>query len=292
MRPLRSAHLFAAALLLWMPSVVDAQRTLSLPRTAIIVISVPSGRVEVRGWDRAELSIEGNSAFEAARTTSGAQVRRVARNTGGDGVLRIRVPSGSRVVLELSSGNAEVSEVEGDVEVRSTSGDVTLRRIGGRTIVNTISGDLRVSGASADVQVKTVSGDVEIDGVRGDVDITTTSGDVALRDARVRSLRIATLSGDVTFAGTLQDRARNTISTHSGDVRLHVADDARLQIDLRTFNGRISSRAPLVLLPSSGRSGSESTQRLQLGSAGGPTIDITTFTGDITLVRNGARDNN
>lgn len=274
-----------------MSSMVQAQTTLPLSSGSVVDITVTRGRVEVRGWDRNELSLEGNTAHEAVRTSSGAQVRRIANRSSGD-LLRVRVPRNSRIVLRGGSNDLDVRDIEGDVDVQVNSGDVTMDRVGGAIRITSIVGDIQVSGAAKGARIVTTAGDVTLAGARGDVQVNTTAGDITLTSARVRLLTLETMNGDVHFNGSIEETARSTISTHSGDVRLEFPSDARAMIEMRSFSGQITSQLPLVLQPSTARNDHDAVRRLQLGREGRPTFVINTFSGNIEIVRVGARDNN
>lgn len=290
-RLLRVRAIAVAVALVVAPSVVVAQSAVAVPAAGVIDINVGRGQVEVRGWDRAELSLEGNrEGHEVIRTGSGAQVRR-SRGRSGDGALRIMVPRASRVLLHGSSNDIDVRDIEGDVEVRINNGDVTMEAIAGRIRISSITGDVELTGAARGAHVVTTSGDITMRDVRGDVHVTTTGGDIALVGAQAGTLTLETMNGDVQFSGSLEEVGRSSISTHSGDVLLQLRADARAMIETRSFSGRVNSQFPLVLQPTSQNSG-DAVHRLQLGRTGGPTLAIATFSGDIDIVRIDARDNN
>jgi hypothetical protein len=275
-----------------LPVSLAAQATLSVPQVGVLVIDAGRGMVQISGWERAELSLEGNRSHEAVRTSSGAQVRWL-RGRGADDVpLRVRVPKGFRIVLNGSSNDVTVQDIEGDVEVGVNSGDVTMERIGGRVRVTSIRGDIGLVDVANGVQVATSSGDVVMRNVRGAIRVSTTVGDVMMTEARVHSLDVETMNGDVLFSGQLSDAGRSTLSTHSGAVRLELAPDARAQVEMQSFSGRITSQLPLVLLPRTNQKDNDGVRRLQLGREGGAVLSISTFSGNIEIVRIGARNNN
>jgi DUF4097 and DUF4098 domain-containing protein YvlB len=271
---------------------LSTQGTLTVPQVGVLVIDAGRGSVHIIGWERAELSLEGNNSHEAVRTTSGAQVRRVRGQGAEDELLKVRVPKAFRVVLNGSSNDVTVQDIEGDVEVGVNSGDVTMERIGGRVRVTGIRGDIGLVDVAGGVQVSTSSSDVTMRNVRGAVRVSTTAGDVMMTESRVHSLDVETMNGDVLFSGQLSDAGRSTLSTHSGSVRLELASDARAQVEMQSFSGRITSQLPLVLLPRTKGKDSDDVRRLQLGREGGAVLSISTFSGDIEIVRIGARNNN
>ena len=268
----------------------DAQ-SLALPSTGVIVVDVTHGPVRISGWERAELSLEGNTAHEAVRTSSGAQVRRIRGRNTNDELLHIRVPRSFRIVLNGSSNDVAIQDIEGDVEVGVNNGDVMMEKIGGRVRIAGIRGDIGLVDVANGVQVTSASGDIIMRNVRGSIRVTTTGGDVMMTESRVQSVNVETMNGDVLFSGLLADAGRSSISTHSGDVRLELVPDVRAQIEMQSFSGKITSQLPLVLLPRTSEKDNDGVRRLQLGREGGAVLAISTFSGNIEIVRIGARNN-
>ena len=271
------------------PASLLAQMAIAVPRNGVIDISVTRERVEVHGWDRNELVLEGNTAHEALRTASGAQVRRIRGRTSNE-PLRINVPRSVSIVLDGSSNDVDVRNIEGDVEVRVNNGDVTMSHIGGRVRVASIFGDINVADVRKGTRIVTAGGDVTMSDLQGSAEVTTTGGNISLTRSTAGNVALETINGDVRFSGTLAEGSRNTISTHSGSVHLEFTSDARATIEMSSFMGELRSQKSLVMMPDSDRSGRESAYRLQLG-VGGPTVVVTTFSGNIDITRIDAPSN-
>lgn len=140
----------------------------------------------------------------------------------------VRVPRGTRVVIEAKSGDVRVMRIDGIVTVGVSSGDVHADDAGGPLAIETSSGDVSVEGylgrrlsvetSSGDVALRTVSAprrvrarassgdvDVRVPDVPYRVSVQTGSGDEDVqvrRDADApRSIEATTGSGDVTIVG-------------------------------------------------------------------------------------------
>lgn len=139
------------------------------------------------------------------------------------------------VDMEVHSGGAEVSGVDGSVRVRSGSGDLAVSDVDGSVDVETGSGgvDVRdVSGRS--VRAHAGSGDVELLGVRGELDVESGSGSLSGRDLRADGVRAVTGSGEVSLA--LRETGDVEARTSSGDVDLTVPGGA-YRVDSETGSG-------------------------------------------------------
>lgn len=209
--------------------------------------------------------------------------RRVTVRTFGNGLeahanLRISVPAGRTLSVDLGVGEVEGADVDGDLDVDTSTGGVVLSNIGGSVSVDTGSGDVEVRGVggslnvdtgsgdviagdvgdgamvdtgSGDVTVTGVSGSVSVDtgsgGVEvadasgGDIMIDTGSGDVELDDVTIDQLDIDTGSGSVNGVGVSVDEIGIDIA--SGAVDLELTSDFR-SIDIDTSSGRVTLRLP------------------------------------------------
>lgn len=276
-RPLVCAHVLA--LLCLVATQLDAQAIVPVAKDGIVTVDASRARVEVEGWNRAELSVEDRGDVEARPTPSGAMVRSIR---SGDAPLRLRVPASARLVIRGTSGNVSVRNISGDVDVNVRTGDVSISGVSGRVHINGISCDVVLRDATGGLRMVTVSGDLDATALQGPVEINTTSGDIDIRDGRATSLRIETLNGEVSYHGVLPARQISRISTHNGDVGIHLDPGANLLIQLSTFSGKVSAQTPLQLLPSNPDE-PKGMRRLQLGDGGGPTVAISTFNGNIVI---------
>ncbi len=295
--------LFAGAALVPV-SVMQAQRDTSfaVARDAVVDVTVRGGRVVVRGTDGSTGTVRGGDGQYRLRATGvgisltnrdgdidshGNATSRPQSGGNGDAPLVLELPRNVRLVLSTLSADVEVTDISGSVEVRTRSGAVTLEKVGGRLIVETISGEVRLTDGVGTARVSTVSGDVTMHGVREEVHITTTSGDLRLALARATRVEAQTVSGDVRVEGRLMPDAQVQVITHSGDIVLRSTDDIRGTLQFSTFNGELSAGGQLILLPGSSTTSrpGRASQRYQLGSGGAARLVLSTFSGDVRLMR-------
>jgi Toastrack DUF4097 len=178
--------------------------------------------------------------------------------------VEIDVPRGATVVVEHASGDLEVDSLSGDQRYRSSSGDLRLRTVSGRISIESASGDVDIVGVDA-----------------ADVTLRTMSGDIELRAGTLRSLQVATTSGDLKVAGRLAGPGPFSIVTVSGDALLAPAGDVR--IEMATLSGDLQSELGRPVETGRGR------RSLTIGSTG-PTVEFRSMSGDVTVVRPKAFD--
>ena len=292
----------------------SSDTTFSVPRNAVIDITLRTGRLFVRGTQQSTAELRANDQRYELRST-GVGVTLAARDDRGrdsdnrrssrssrdarsdrDGRLELAVPRGVRLVISAGSADVEVQDIAGDVEVHSLSGDISLRAIGGRAIIETLSGDVRLTDGAGDTRANTMSGDIILRGVRGTAHVHTTSGSVTLSMVRAAEVQVESTSGDLVFDGDPTDDARMQLTSHSGDITIRIPESARGTMELATFSGEMRSNRPVTL--TSGLIGNLSrsnrnergTQRYEFGGGGPARFTVTTFSGDIRFDR-GTRRN-
>jgi DUF4097 and DUF4098 domain-containing protein YvlB len=119
-----------------------------------------------------------------------------------------------------------------------------------------------------------MSGDVEITTAGpGAFDVRTVSGDLRLRADSVSTLRATTTSGDLEVAGTFDGDGPYLMESVSGDVALEASGNA--SVEVRTITGDVGGNAAM-------EHGDRGVRTIRIG-AGGPTIDIRSSSGDVTV---------
>ena len=265
--------------------------TVTLPRGAVVDLTLVSGDIIVRGWDRPQARVLATSErgiiefdLSASRLSVDVESR---YGHAGDTRYEVTVPIGTRVLTRSVSGDQSVRGVRGPLEVHTVNGDIEVADVLGFDF-ETVNGDLRASKIGGDVAGNTVSGDIELSDVTGDVRVESTSGEAVLNGVRARVVRIETVSGSIEFAGPLDASGRYDFTSHSGDVTLALPADVGAQLGLQTFSGDIRSDFPLVLQPSDDRRRQRRFD-VTLGR-GGARVAAHTFSGNIDIERGTSLD--
>lgn len=223
-----------------------------------------------RGWnttlrvrDDGTFGDDGDFNYERRRGWSrdGHEVRISGRARDGLEAyadLKVTVPAGKTISLNLGVGKAFVSNVDGNIRVSVASADVAADRTRGRLRISTGSGNIDLRTAAGDVALETGSGDVTVAGVQGtSLRLETGSGNVTLTDGKAGTLHVETGSGDIDASGAAGDDVSFetgsgnvdvglvsaftslSIETGSGDVTVRVPPTIGAQVDLDTGSGDI-----------------------------------------------------
>jgi hypothetical protein len=216
----------------------------------VVEISNTTGSVDVRGWDRAEVSVHGQIGEGVERVEVKSEPGRTfikvvlpghsARD--GEAKLQIQIPKDSELHLTTVSADANVSGVQGIQRVNVVSGDVSTEIAGSDLDLKTVSGDVKIKGhgQSARLHVSTVSGDVHLEHGAGDLEISSVSGSLVLTLDSVRSLHARTTAGDLRFEGKLTRGASFDAASVSGDLNVRASAEGGFAYEVSTFSGDIS----------------------------------------------------
>lgn len=226
--------------------------------------------------------------------------------------LEIEVPPACDIRLQTTSGDIDLSGIEGDLRIDAGSGDMTIEDVRGQIDIRGSSGDVRLSHAIARVSVEVSSGDLTIEHVNGDVAATASSGDITVRDmkgdletqsnsgdqelegingpVRARAFSgniecsseagdvdVRASSGDARIDTRLADNGRCRIVTSSGDVTLALAEHPGAKIDITTRSGEASDNMDVSWRRESSR------HRTGTFGDGRADVQIQTGSGDVRL---------
>lgn len=287
------AALLACVLPAWAGTPIDQTRPLDARGT--VQIENLKGRIQVRVWDKQEvhvggtlgdgvekLVIEGNRGNLLVR----AQYPR-SSNLGSNRTqptdLILDVPRLASLEIESVSADVDVLGTAGRVlEIDSVSGDVVVAGAPGEASLESVSGDMTLTLNSDDVSAESVSGDIQLQGrLAGEVTAETVSGNtrVDTRGERVRSLSLASVSGDASARLGLADGGRIRAESVSGDVRLHLPRSLSARVSGETFSGDLSAPGARVERP---KYGPGASLEHRYGDGRGE-ISIETFSGDAEL---------
>ncbi len=260
--------------------------------TASVSINNLAGTLEIAGWDRDEVRLEGvldakveKLEIEGDRQALSIEVK-YKRNLKGptDGTrLTLRVPRRCALEAVGVSCDVTVGELVGSVTVSTVSGELTLRGEPASASLATVSGDVDAEITTARLEVDTVSGDVRARGKLDDLEIATVSGDARIETGALRDFEFNAVSGQLILTADPVDGASWKIDTHSGDAILRLPAKIDATFDISAFSGDIQDgyghKAERTSKHAPGRE-----LRFTEGK-GGARIGISVFSGDVKIVK-------
>jgi DUF4097 and DUF4098 domain-containing protein YvlB len=269
--------------------------TVRLDRGGAVDLSLISGKIRVTGWDRADVKI--SASVESGYLRFNANSSRVSlsvedsendgrrgrrHNDTGDARYDVSVPRGTRLILEAVSGDVISKGSQGEIEATSVSGDVDVTD-GVRTVsAESVSGSVHAASVNGNLRTETVSGDLRAENVTGDVEASTVSGSIRLVGIQSKDVRTESVSGDLTYTGTIEPSGRYSFESHSGTVRLNIPRGAGVQFSVETFSGDLSTDFPVTIPPNPNGKRREGHMDFTIGD-GRAKVTAQTFSGSIII---------
>ena len=229
----------------------DIDEKLDAASDGRVSISNTSGSIEVEGWSRNEVAVEGSMGdsveeliFERSGDNVRIKVKIPDRNRGYRDVsadLTIRVPEKSSIDVATISADIDVQGVLGEQDLQAISGDITAETFAEDMDAETVSGDIEIQGDGkpARLDLTSVSGDVSAEEVAGEIDAESVSGDLGFIDSSFQRGDLETVNGDITFRAKLERGGRLDVETVNGSVDVEFVGSVDARFEIETFNGRI-----------------------------------------------------
>jgi DUF4097 and DUF4098 domain-containing protein YvlB len=267
---------------------VDESR--SVESDTVVEIHNTRGEIRITGWDKDEISVEGELddlatglTFEVDGKLALIRVEMPTRNINwGDGSdLEIKIPVNGRIDFDGVSTDLYLKNIMGGIAVHSVSGEIEARGIDNRIQINAVSGDIDIQDAGGKAKITTVSGDMELDLRSEMVSVNAVSGDINLRLQTIDTLMASVVSGEIDVEGNLADSGSINCNSVSGDVTLVLAAPVNARIDVQTGPGgdidnRITEDEARDIFPA------QMALKSRSGDGSG-NISVHTVTGDVTL---------
>jgi len=214
---------------------------------AEIHINNLAGTIDVIGWDKNEVRIEGTlddkaKKLEITGNDSDLSIKvkypRKTRNIRGS-ELTIHIPRGCRLETESVSCDVTVRDVDGPVEIESVSGEITVTGKPRSVEIASVSGVIEVDTETDEVEIESVSGDIFVNNVSRRLSLSCVSGDVEIRSDSLDDFEFNTVSGKLDLTARPARNGRWEIDCHSGEVTLNLPSDVDAEFEIDTFSGDI-----------------------------------------------------
>jgi DUF4097 and DUF4098 domain-containing protein YvlB len=225
---------------------IDEKR--SVDADARISLEILAGTLEIVGWDRNEVHIEGTLDPKAEKLEikgGGSELEIVVkyprriRNINEGSQLTVHVPHGCRLEVQTISTEVTVAKVDGEVVVETVSGNVEVRDGPASLEISSVSGMVDVSVDTEEVEIETVSGRILVEGVKRELDVSTVSGETKINAGEIQEFSFNAVSGSLELRADPAANGRWEIDCHSGEIDLYVPADVDARFDIDSFSGDI-----------------------------------------------------
>ncbi|MGE0439438.1 MAG: DUF4097 domain-containing protein [Gemmatimonadales bacterium] len=258
--------------------------TIAVRQGSRLRLQQQGGDITIRAWDqdRMRIQAEHSSRTEIEVDNRGSVIqlrgRRGSLGLGGVVDYELTVPTWMAVELGGLESDIVVEGTRAPIKVSTIDGEIRIR--GGTDVtVSTAQGRIDVTGARGRVELHSASDDIRVEDVQGEITVEAVSGSIMLRRIAAASVDAQTVSGDVTFEGTIAEAGTYSFLSHSGDVVVALPDNSNATISVSSANGDVESSLDLK---TDRRSRRRATYTMGNGSA---SIEVETFSGDVRLIR-------
>jgi len=191
-------------------------KTVALSKTGSVLVRNISGDIEVKTWDKAEVSIKAVKTTRADSERTAQErfdlVKIEVSKQGNALTIKTEYPKDRSLRRKIknfsvdfwlvipSQAEADVSSVSGDVyaeKIGGESGNVEIRDASRFARGKSVSGDVTVSNVSKGVDCDSVSGDIDVENITGNADLKTVSGDISLKNIENGDIDAETVSGGI-----------------------------------------------------------------------------------------------
>lgn len=260
--------------------------------TGSVSFSNLAGTLEIAGWDRDEVRLEGvlddkveKVEIDGDRKALTIKVK-YKRNLKGsaDGTrLTLRVPQRCALEAEGVSCDVTAGGLLGSVAISTVSGELTLRGEPASVSFASVSGDVDVEIDTARLEIETVSGGVRARGKLARIEVATVSGDVRVETGALRDFEFNAVSGQLILTADPADDASWTIDAHSGDVVLRLPAKLDASFDISAFSGDIDDGYGHKAERTSKHAPGHELRFTE--GKGGARIEISVFSGNVKIVK-------
>jgi len=258
------------------------EESFTLDSTGSFSLNNVAGNIMIYSWDKEEVKMVATKSISSWGTDNPEELldRIKIEITSQPKNLRIhtRYPTFSWIKNARVDYRLWIPEAT-SVQLESVSGAIQMDNRLNRIYAKTVSGSIKLSNIMGNVEIKTVSGNVSATKINGEIRASSVSGNLIFRDCEGSLPDLYSTSGSIEaeLAVIDQDASDMSLSTVSGNINLHLPDDASFDLYIKTVSGEINTKFKVLV---------ESISKNQLQGEvgdGGINIELRTISGDISL---------
>lgn len=249
------------------------------------------GVISISGWSRDSVDFSGTAdaglpslEFGTAQDGKAAKGGIYTDKKGKGAVdLDIRVPAGATVWVKTTGASIQVDDVSGGLDIYTVSGDVRVAGNPSQLYAESMGGEVTITGESTSIRAKTGGGPITFRGAGDDVTLTTVGGKITVSGPRLRRGHFESVTGDISFDGSLEPGSSVGFQTHSGRVEMTLPRDAGADCMVTTIEGNL--QVDFEVAGSLERDGARGPEREFTIGDGGAHVKIQTFDGPVAIRR-------
>jgi DUF4097 and DUF4098 domain-containing protein YvlB len=245
-------------------------------------VNSKSGTMKIASVDAGVKDVEVNSGFGSVTVgqMSGRHIT-IMSSSGNIDLTNVRATGDLKTSTEFGNTTYENGSAD-SLSIETKSGKVSLTKVTVRAELTITSdfGEIELVQAMAgSYDLHTNSGSIDVDGAQNQLKANTDFGGISIENAENVTLDANTKSGAITFTGSLGE-GPHTVITEFGPIKLNLPSDSKLDVNLETDFGNVSSDIPITVILDG-----KLDKKLQAGTmnGGGDSLTVQTKSGDINI---------
>jgi hypothetical protein len=210
------------------------KQTISTSLAPEIVIEAVMGNLQVKGWDRPEVSVRANPDDLSLKEQDDVV------HISCRGNCTLSLPQGATLRVDKVHGEARFKQLEDQLSIGEALGPVTLRHVAETTIQSChgdlfakyITGDLRAERVLGNAYIREVQGSCGIEDIAGNLDLRSVESNIQVAARGNARVRLPYLGG-MTYQ----------IEAH-GNAHVRIPAGSNLALHLECGSGNLTLRLP------------------------------------------------
>jgi len=231
----------------------DKEKTLSVSKGGNLTVSLFSGNISIKTWDKNEVNIKiKNQDLNYIKISKEGNSVSIITNESEEKyrdksiILFVSIPNEFNIELKTNGGNINIeNNLKGNVKANTSGGDIKVPDIDGKTSLKTSGGNILTGNIKGDIDVITSGGDIKCGNIVGFASITTSGGNIKLGDVE-NSINARTSGGNITF-GKINGKAE--LKSAGGNIQGESLVNGAIElktaggnIKLKNGNGKIDAK--------------------------------------------------
>jgi len=271
-----------AALLLATPAGAQVRRTekhFIVTDTPVVILQNPSGRIQVKSWDKHEVMIVAQSASDKVEVDTEQVANRIDVST--QAVAKSAAPA------DLNADLTVTVPTETELQVHTDSGNVTIDSVHGNMSFDTVAADLFLQDVEGYLVVKSLGGSLICTRCAGQIDANSISGNVQLIQPAMDNVRVQTSSGNILFDGNFLSRGVYVLKNYSGTIEVRFSKGDSFDVSAASLFGHVVNQAPVVPDRHNMRAPRAGISESLFGSVndGHAKVELSSFSGTIKILK-------
>jgi DUF4097 and DUF4098 domain-containing protein YvlB len=271
-----------AALLLAAPAGAQVRRTekrFTVDAKPVVILQNPSGRIQVKAWDKHEVLIVALSASDKVEIDTEQVANRIDIST--------QIVSKNAAPADLSVDLTVTVPSETELQVHTDSGNVTIDSVHGNMSFDTVAADLALQDVQGYLVIKSLGGSVICTRCAGQLDANSISGNIQLIQPAMDNVRVQTSSGNILFDGSFLSRGVYVLKNYSGTIEVRFSKGDSFDVSAASLFGHVVNQAPVVPDRHNMRAPKYDMSESLFGSVndGHAKVELSSFSGTIKILK-------